>query len=418
MSVFVLSDGIPVELDTRLWSFDETITPVAPNAYLQSLTLDPDKVWKTQPWVRQVVGFLARNIAQVAIHPFELEDDGDRRRVRSGPLADLLRAPAGPQSTQYDMTHSLVIDVCLYERHASRIRMLPNGSLALVRVPPRRWKFKRDAFEQPTAIMAYGPERTWSEFPLTDFMWIDGYPTPDGCSSTPLDALAAILNEEQQAANYRAELWQNGPRVPGWLTRPQDAPDWSGRAKTNFQAGWQKFAAEGARAGETPILEDGMNYVEAKSGVTPAQGEHLESRKFSLAETAAAFFVPPVFAGLDQATFANIQGYREILYSDTLGPWFQRLQQAFNARLLTNPLLGDTADQFTEFNVAEKLRLAFEEQVRILQSAIGGPYMTRNEGRQRVNLPKIDGADELIVPLNVLVGGQASPTDSGTQNQE
>ncbi|WP_241353697.1 hypothetical protein, partial [Escherichia coli] len=33
------------------------------------------------------------------------------------------------------------------------------------------------------------------------------------------------------------------------------------------------------------------------------------------------------------------------------------------------------------------------------------------------NLPAVEGGDELVVPMNVLTGGQASTTDSGTQNQ-
>lgn len=38
--------------------------------------------------------------------------------------------------------------------------------------------------------------------------------------------------------------------------------------------------------------------------------------------------------------------------------------------------------------------------------------MTRNEARADNNLPPIDGGDELIVPLNVVAGGQASPQDT------
>ena len=72
MTVIVLEDGIPVELDDRLWSFDSTVTPVAPNAYIGSTTLDPEVVWRQQRSVRMVVGFLARNIAQVNLHAFQM----------------------------------------------------------------------------------------------------------------------------------------------------------------------------------------------------------------------------------------------------------------------------------------------------------------------------------------------------------
>jgi hypothetical protein len=38
--------------------------------------------------------------------------------------------------------------------------------------------------------------------------------------------------------------------------------------------------------------------------------------------------------------------------------------------------------------------------------------MTRNEARARKNLPPVPGGDLLVTPLNVLIGGQSSPTDS------
>ena len=44
--------------------------------------------------------------------------------------------------------------------------------------------------------------------------------------------------------------------------------------------------------------------------------------------------------------------------------------------------------------------------------------MTRNEARADNNLPPIEGGDDLIVPLNVLEGGQASPQDTHMEEQE
>nr|MBP8882419.1 phage portal protein [Dermatophilaceae bacterium] len=113
-------------------------------------------------------------------------------------------------------------------------------------------------------------------------------------------------------------------------------------------------------------------------------------------------------------SYNSVQGYRELLYTDTLGTWFERLDAAFNMRLV--PQLADPDVVYSEFNVASKLRMAFEDQVRIFQTATGGPFMTRAEARQRLNLPFIEGTEDLIVPLNVIAGGQASPTDSGSQN--
>lgn len=86
------------------------------------------------------------------------------------------------------------------------------------------------------------------------------------------------------------------------------------------------------------------------------------------------------------------------------------IQQDLALQLL--PDFPDTKDLYVEFNLAEKLRGSFEEQAVQLQTAVGGPWMSRNEARARVNLPQVENGDDLITPLNVLTGGQASPTDS------
>ena len=51
------------------------------------------ELWRTQPHLRTVVTFLARNIAQCGLHIFERVDETDRRRSRVNPLAQALADP-------------------------------------------------------------------------------------------------------------------------------------------------------------------------------------------------------------------------------------------------------------------------------------------------------------------------------------
>jgi hypothetical protein len=113
---------------------------------------------------------------------------------------------------------------------------------------------------------------------------------------------------------------------------------------------------------------------------------------------------------LDHATFSNIKEQHKSLYTDVLGPWMAQIEQDLELQLL--PEFEDTDGVYVEFNIAEKLQGDFEEQTRSLQSAVGRPWMTANEARGVMNLPHLEGdADELVTPLNVLTGGQASPRD-------
>lgn len=104
------------------------------------------------------------------------------------------------------------------------------------------------------------------------------------------------------------------------------------------------------------------------------------------------------------------------LYADCLGPVIQMLQQRLNAFLL--PMVGADPETYVEFDLTEKLKGSFEERASILQASVGGPWMTRNEARADNNLPPVDGGDQLIVPLNVVEGGQASPQDTHMDPQE
>lgn len=426
MGVQVMVDGIPVTLDTRLWSWDSTFSPVAPNSYVGSEWADPVEVFRTQPSVRTVVGFLSRNIAQVALHAFVEDSDGDRQRMESNrTLPRLLKEPS-PTDTAFEFMRQLVVDLCLFDRYAARIVSV-DGRVQLRRVPPNMWRFARRRDMAPDHVQLVDAESgNTVRVDLSDLLWFDGFPSDK--ETSPIAALTQLLIEQTESAKYRRQLWESGARFPGFITRPHDAPDWRRKPSANpdalsgaerFRQEWAEWSSGGAKAGTTPILEDGMTYNEVANGITPESAQQLESRKFSIAEVAAAYYVPPVFVGLlDNANYSNVTAYRNILYSDTLGPWFTEIQQGHNARLLPHPLVTGTSSAFVEFNVAAKLQLSFDEQAKIFQTTTGAPIMTRNEARRRLNLPVLPGADELIVPLNVLEGGQASPTDSGSQNQE
>jgi phage portal protein BeeE len=128
-------------------------------------------------------------------------------------------------------------------------------------------------------------------------------------------------------------------------------------------------------------------------------------------ECASAYFIQPPMVGLlDEASFSNITEQHKMLYQDTLAPQCVAIEEDIDLQLL--PEFADTEGIYCEFNLEEKLKGSFEEQTKSLQSAVGGPYMTRNEARARMNLPSLPEGDTLITPLNVTKGGQASPRDS------
>lgn len=404
--VFGVSEGQVVAVDRPTYQ--------APTALRinDDLTQDYAAIYRTQPAVRMVVDFIARNIAQLSLHTFERIGEHDRRRLRDHPLAQLLGRP-NSFTTPYRLMRALVADKGIYD-YAVLLKTREGNDPALVRLPPRMVKPIGDSWIRPEGFLVEGSRGRVTLDP-SKVVYFHGYnPEDDRQGLSPIETLRRALSEEFAAGVMREQTLRNGARMSGYIQRPKEASQWSETARSRFTTGWrsQYSGLSATEGGGTPVLEDGMTFVAASQNSVDLQ--YIEARKLTREEVAAAYFIPPPMVGiLDHATFSNITEQHKMLYQDTLGPWLAEIQQDLQLQLL--PEFAGPQNVYVEFNMAEKLRGSFEEQAKQLQSSVGAPFMTRNEARGRANLPSLDGGDDLVTPLNVLIGGQASPVDGVTE---
>lgn len=388
------------------WGDDEVASRVSVAMGI-ARDMSPADMYRFQPSLRNVVSFIARNIAQVRVHVYEVVNENDRRRRRDSKAARVLRNP-NPQTTGYQLMYGLVADRKLYDV-AYLILSWDGGNPQLYRVPPP-WVERKanDPFMVDHYLVTTSKGQV--KVPVESMIEFRGYdPVSNIAVSPAIAALREVLSEQVAATVYRSQVWRNGGRISSVLKRPLGAPKWSPEAQARFKRDWkEKWTGNGPEAGGTPILEEGMELQ--KIDFSAKEQEWVEGVKLGLSIVAATYHVNPTMVGLlDNANYSNVREFRKMLYGDTLGPDFEDIQEILNAQLL--PRLGE-ADLYAEFNTMAKLQGNFEEQAQYLQSATGAAYMTRNEARARLNLPAIEGGDELVVPLNVLEGGQASPSDS------
>lgn len=378
-----------------------------------------EAVWRSQPNVRKVVDFIARNVATIPLHTHERVADDDRQRVHDHPVAELMRLPRAGVAP-YRFWHAVLSDALLYDAWAALLVPVDAGGYELVQVPSWRLRFEVDALRRVVDVWFWTPEEkklnadgNWQRLDKDNLIYDHGY-GPSTAGLSPLATLRDILEESAEAVAYRRQLWENGARSPQYMHRPASAPPWSQEARERFAASFREaYTGRGDKAGGVPLLEDGMELRDS-AAFKPQDTQDLEGRRLTAIEVASAYHIAPELVGAREGNYSNIREFRQSLYRDNLGPYIASIEQTLNAQLV--PKLAGGRNLYIEANVESKLRGDFIEQAQVKSSATGAPWLTRNEARALENRPPVDGGDELVVPLNVLVGGQASPRDSGSQN--
>ena len=384
-----------------------------PDAPDQVLNLTARNLYNTQDNLAAVVNFISSSIAQLPLKVYTRDENDERKRDRDSVAAKLLWLPNNDQ-TEYEFMFSLVEELkifgCVY------VLKLPDPdseSGLQLRIIPTDWVTNTEK------VTPYGPDKIRVtadgygsiEIPREEFVPFRKYSpgNPSGYVS-PISALRQTLEEQIQAGRFRKELWRSSGRLNAQIVRPKDVQPWTEETKKKWvEAFREAWGAGGSKAGSIPLMEDGMEIKTFNASFKEQQW--VESVKLSREAVAAAYRINPSLVWhSDTQTYASSKDNARALYAECLGPDLQMIQQRINSFLL--PMIGASPDTYVEFDLTEKLKGDFEQRAAVIQSSVGGPWLTRNEARRDNNLPPIEGGDELIVPLNVITGGQASPQDT------
>lgn len=372
--------------------------------------LDYEAMYRTHNNVRVCVDFLARNIAHLGLHIYQRDTDDNRVRLRDHAAVNILHRPmpADNKITQYKLLEAVLSDMFI-SGNGYILKVRANGQVVgLLRIPY-------------TMISVYGklvPNKYVLDFGTgpkelapSEIIHIRTYNSSNNIVGiSPLEGLREILAEEYENTKYSARFWENSARIGGVIERPATTANWSDTARARFRSEWESMYSGEANSGKTAVLEEGMTFK--PMSVVPKDTQYLEARKLSREECARAFHIPPPMVGiLEHSTFSNITEQHKSLYNDVLGPLCASFEDDFDIQYLSE--FPDLKGAYSEFNIEEKLQGDFEAQANSLRQAVGVPYMTANEARARMNLPRLDSpdADQLVTPLNMLAQSTGEPND-------
>lgn len=205
-----------------------------------------------------------------------------------------------------------------------------------------------------------------------------------------------------------AKMFGSGLQASGVLSSTSTLDD---TQRAGLQAIMETFVGS-TNAGKLMILEAGLKYE--RLALSPVDAQMLESHRFTVEEICRWFGVPPIIIGhAAQGQTMWGSGVEQILLAWlTLGidPLCDRIEARIKKQLLRP---AGHRNRYAEFNREALLQTDSKAKAAFLSTMTQNGLMTRNEGRAKLNLPRIEGGDELtaqtnLAPIDALADGGAS----------
>lgn len=367
------------------------------DAYNTAQSAHYSQLYERSPALRSVVDTITRNVGQLDLRLYEELSEAERQPRPDHPAALSLRYPS-EDVTSDQLTRTLFTDRLVYGNAYALI--VPVGDeVSLFHLPAHMVEVRGQSLFRAEGYRFRRLDGTWEDFDRDQIMhWRTGNQYDPRIGSSPLDALRTILAEEASLQQAVVELANAGLTEAVWAYRPLEAPPME---KPTADAFGEDLTNQLYRRNRRVVVT--QEGTELRSfGVSPRDAQTLEIRKWILERVASAYGVPLGMVGLAD----NIEEARTQFYADTLPPYCEEYTRFLNHRLLVQ-VYGWREGCF-EFNLDEKHM--GDDRLRALTSATGRPVMLTNEARAKINLPPVDGGDELVTPQNVIVGDNPKPS--------
>lgn len=209
----------------------------------------------------------------------------------------------------------------------------------------------------------------------------------------PVHAGRKAIGLAMTIERHAEQFFASGARPSGIISNEKSTGSEAG-AKTvsNILKSWRAWQSNAN--GDPLILDAGWKYDQPAMKSTDAQ--FIENRLEQINEIARIFGVPPsMLYQLDRATWSNAEQMAASFLQLCLRPWLDRWQDAYATVLLTD----DEQDAlYFEFVIDDLQRADAAGRAEIFGKLVAMRAMTPNEVRAAMNLPAMDGGDELANP--------------------
>lgn len=230
-----------------------------------------------------------------------------------------------------------------------------------------------------------------------------------------------LVGLDQDIDIYANFVMQNGAKPSGVFYTDQVIPDAkfkeiASRIKETWNAMTGSRASDPSKAGQGMLLDQGMKY-EPIDMLTLQDAQTAELKIQTMKRICGVFGVPPAMLGIADQKYNNTQTMLDEFYKTVMYPMIINIEQKLKQHLLKGyPNLQ------IRFDTKDFLKGAPLDQMNFVSAGVKAGLMTPNEGREYLNMPMIDGGDELqsgggSAPADQIPGTSPQDTGGGGGNQ-
>lgn len=350
------------------------------------------------------VKLISGAIASMPMHVYRRYPDGERDRLQDDALWWLLNEQFGPRWTAVSGWEHMAWNLLLQGDAFAIIRRNPAGAIdRLEPVHSQRVSVgivpETDALVYAVSHEAVGKRSglNYEVVPQDDMLHVPGCGYDGYRGMSPLAHQLRVSGPAALASTeYSSRFFANGAR-PDFVLHSEATL--SAETIDMMRAQIEERHAGSANSHRPMILSGGLKLQPVTMPLEEAQ--LLETRKYDLEEIARIYGVPPFMIGHNEKTTSWGSGVESMgtgFVRYTLRQHLTRFENEINRKFFR------TAARFVEFDTTELERAdtkSLFESFRIALGRAGEPgFMTVDEVRQRLNLKRMPGGDQLSMANN------------------
>ncbi len=355
--------------------------------------VSPDEAMKVSA-VYRCVSILANVLAMFPKGMFERLERG-RREAPDHPLDPIISFKPNNRQSAYEFWRQMCYNLALRQNAYAQIVPGAPGRGWVGQLIPLHPDRVRGPEELPSGRLRYEytkPDGQKVQLISGTDIWVLQGLSSDGLRGLSMidvahDSIGVSLAAERHAARF----FERGVKPTGVL---ESAKAYTRETAEEMGDSFGRRYGGEQGTGKVPVLWDGVTFKPLS--MTLKDAEFLDSRKFSVAEIARWFGVPPHMVGdversTSWGTGIEQQGLHFLIYS--LLPWIELLEQSIRFTLVVQP-----ERFYPKFNVNSILRMDATTQANVFATLIDKGVLNPNECRELLERNPREGGDEYVNP--------------------